>query len=237
MAGNLRAYFAELTGTFALIFVGAGAVCMDFISKTEVGLVGIALAHGLTIMVMIWALGHFSGGHFNPAVTLAMLSTRRISASKAAGYVSFQLLGAALAGLLLARILHNFDVIDHEPFLGLCRLYPDKIGFKGGAALEAMLTFFLALVIFATAVDEGNKTPMAPLAIGMTIAMGVLVGGPITGAALNPARAFGPALVTGRWAGQLAYWVGPIVGACAAALLYEYLLMEKKPESAGEVKP
>lgn len=234
MAGNLRAYFAELMGTFALIFVGAGAVCMDSISRTEVGLVGIALAHGLTIMVMIWALGHLSGGHFNPAVTLAMLSTRRISASKAAGYVAFQLLGAALAGLLLSRILHNFDVIDYEPFLGLCRL--DRVSFKGGAALEAMMTFFLALVIYGTAVDENNKTPMAPLAIGMTITLCILVGGPVTGAALNPARAFGPALVTGRWAGHLVYWAGPIVGACAAALLYEYVLMEKKQsQPAGQL--
>ena len=223
MPGNLRAFTAELVGTFALIFVGAGAVCMETITG-KVGLTGIALAHGLTIFVMASALGSVSGGHFNPAVTAAMLATRRIDAVRAIGYVLAQLLGATLAALLLGQILHNYDLAANAPFLGSCDL--TGIGFKGGAAVEAAITFLLVFVIFGTAVND--PTPIAPLAIGMTISADIFMGGPLTGAAINPARAFGPALATGHWANHLVYWIGPLVGALAAALLWDKLLLKKR---------
>lgn len=232
MAGNLRAFFAEMTGTFALIFIGAGAVCMESVTASGVaggklGLTGIALAHGLAIMVMVAALGHVSGGHFNPAVTAGMFVTRRIDAIRAVGYVLSQLLGATLAALLLLKLTHNFDLAHNAPFLGACDL--DGIGFKGGAAIEAVITFLLVTVIFGTAVDENGKTPIAPIAIGLTIAADIFVAGPLTGAAINPARAFGPAVATGHWQNHLVYWVGPLIGAVAAALVYENFIM-KKPE-------
>jgi len=223
MPGNLRAFTAELIGTFALIFVGAGAVCMETITG-KVGLTGIALAHGLTIMAMAAALGPVSGGHFNPAVTAGMLATRRIDPVRGVGYILAQLLGATLAALFLSQILHNFDVAANAPFLGSCDL--SGIGFKGGAAIEAVITFFLIFVIFGT--TENDKSPIAPLIIGMTITTGIFVAGPLTGGAINPARAFGPALVSGHWANHLVYWIGPLVGGVAAALRWDNFLLKKR---------
>lgn len=225
MPGNLRAFTAELVGTFALIFLGAGAVCLEAVTG-KLGLTGIALAHGLTIAAMAAALGHVSGGHFNPAVTAAMFATRRIDAVRAVGFVLAQLLGAALAALLLLRLFHNFDVAANPPFLGACDL--SGVGFKGGAALEAVITFLLVTVIFGTAVDEHGKTPLAPLVIGLTITADIFAAGPLTGAAINPARAFGPALATGHWANHGVYWIGPLAGGVAAALLYQNLFLKRK---------
>lgn len=223
MPGNLRAFTAEMIGTFALVFLGAGAVCMEA-ATGKVGLTGIALAHGLAILTMAAALGPVSGGHFNPAVTAAFFATRRLDPVRAVGYVLSQLLGAVLAAVLLLRLLHNFDVAGNAPFLGACDL--NGVGFKAGAAIEAVITFFLVLVIFGT--TENEKSPIAPLAIGLTIAMDILMAGPLTGAAINPARAFGPALVTGHWNAHLVWWIGPLVGGVAAALLWDNLLLKKR---------
>ena len=219
MPGNLKAFAAELLGTFALVLIGAGAVCMDSITGGRLGLTGIAFAHGLTIMVMVFALGPVSGGHFNPAVTVALFATRRLDLVRTVGYILSQLVGAALGGLFLLRILHNYDLVGNPPFLGSCDL--SGIGFKGGAAVEAVITFLLMTVVFATAVDDDRKTPFAPVAIGMTITLDILFAGALTGGAINPARAFGPALASGHWANHPVYWIGPLVGAAAAALLYD----------------
>ncbi|MBI3551368.1 MAG: aquaporin [Elusimicrobia bacterium] len=227
MSGNFKSYAAETIGTFALIFIGAGSVCMDVITGGKVGITGIAFAHGLTIMAMAYTYGAVSGGHFNPAVTAAMLVGKRIDGITGLFYVISQLLGAALAGLALRAILHNHpQLATGAPFLGACDL--NGVGFRAGTFVEAIATFFLVSTIYATAVDKRGAAATAPIAIGMTITMCIFATGPLTGAALNPARAFGPAVATGHWANAFVYWIGPIAGGVAAALLQENLFLEKK---------
>jgi MIP family channel proteins len=214
---------AEFIGTFALILLGAGSACANAISGGALGVTGIALAHGLTIMVMAYSLGHVSGGHFNPAVTVPMLITKRIEPGKAVLYIAAQLAGAAAAGLLLGK-LHP-ELVGEAPFLGACDLF--NTSFAGGVAIEAVLTFFLVTVIWGLAVDPRSPKPAVGLAIGLTITACILMGGPSTGASLNPARAFGPALAANHWANHLVYWIGPILGGSAAGLLYENVFLKK----------
>ncbi|MBI5631174.1 MAG: aquaporin [Elusimicrobia bacterium] len=224
----MKSYLAEIIGTFALVFVGAGSVCMDAATGGKVGLTGIALAHGLAITAMSYAYAPISGAHFNPAVTAAMLINRRMDAVKGVFYVICQLLGASLAGLLLASSLQAYPhVANTSPFLGSMGLV--GIGFKGGTLLEAVMTFFLVSVIYATSVDCRGFSGTAPLAAGLAVSLGTLAIGPLTGAALNPARAFGPAVATGRWENWFVYWIGPLAGAAAASLLHENFFLESTP--------
>ena len=207
---------AEFLGTFTLIFVGAGAIMTG-----KADLLGIALAHGLAIAIMIAALGGISGGHFNPAVTFGFLLTKRISIEKAAQYWVSQLLGAAFAAWTLKSV------------------YGSMAGSVGGASLsqgvspmKAMLaegigTFLLMLVIVGTAIDKRGSFA-AGFPIGLTISSVILVIGPMTGAALNPARWFGPALVTGTWSNAWVWIIGPLLGAGLAALGYNWLLNPKE---------
>jgi aquaporin TIP len=227
----LRRGVAEFVGTFALIFVGAGSIATAG-AIGDPSLIGIALAHGLTIAVMVSAVGHISGGHFNPAVTLGFLVTRRMAPSLAGLYWVAQLAGALVGALLLELLLPN-DLTDPVA-LGVPAL-GQGIGAGAGIALEAILTFLLVWVIFATAADpRGTFTAIAGLAIGLTITLDILIGGPLTGAAMNPARAFGPALVGGEWGDFWVWWVGPLVGAVAAAFAYEALyLRPARPVPVG----
>lgn len=207
---------AEVIGTFTLIFAGAGAIIVNEATHGGVGLLGIAFAHGLAIAVMVSALGVISGGHFNPAVTFSFLVSGRMPAARALAYVIAQLAGATLGGLgLLAAYPNGPAAAVH---LGTPSLAP---GLSGGAGilLEAVGTFFLVTVIFGTAVPPGAPR-LGGLAIGLTITMDILAFGALTGAAMNPARAFGPALVSGAWAAQLVYWIGPLIGGGAAGVLY-----------------
>jgi len=207
---------AEVIGTFTLIFAGAGAIVADQLSRGGVGLLGIALAHGLAIAVMVSALGAVSGGHFNPAVTCGFLAAGRMQLGLGIAYIIAQLIGAILGALALwSGYPHGAAAAAH---LGTPALAPG-ISAGAGMLLEAIGAFFLVTVVFGTAVH-----PQAPhiggLAIGLTITMDILAFGLLTGAAMNPARAFGPALIAGAWADQLVYWVGPIVGGGAAGWLY-----------------
>jgi MIP family channel proteins len=218
---------AEFIGTFALIFFGAGAICVDFHLRSTggLGLLAIALAHGLAIAIMVSALGHVSGGHFNPAVTIGFWVTRRLSTLDSLAYWGAQLLGAAAAAFLLKLVMPE-DVVTNT-FLGTPELMRDFPRWSG-MALEAVTTFFLVLVVFATAVDErGTFRAIAGFGIGLTITLGILVAGPFTGAALNPARAFGPALASGHWLNWGIYWVGPLAGGFIAGLLYDSLFLRK----------
>jgi MIP family channel proteins len=218
---------AEFIGTFALIFFGVGAVCAyQFVHGTsDVGLLGIALAHGLAIGIMVSALGHISGGHFNPAVTIGFWVTRRVSTLEAAIYWAAQLAGATAAAFLLKAIVP--EETWRAVALGTPALVRD-FPVWSGIVLEAVTTFFLVLVVFATAVDEkGAFRSIAGFGIGLTISLGILVAGPLTGAALNPARAFGPALAATHWANQGVYWVGPLAGGFLAGLLYDSLYLKK----------
>jgi MIP family channel proteins len=237
----LRRGVAELIGAFTLTFAGAGSI-LTFYSLAPgapgaqiafFGLVGIALAHGLAIAVMVSALGHISGGHFNPAITFAFALTRRITPMLAAVYVAAQLAGASLAALLLNWI-YSTEVrgIAHLGAPGLGSGVSQWQGFL----IEAVLTFFLVLVVFGTAVDPGGSfKAIAGLGIGLTISLDVLMGGPLTGAAMNPSRALGPMLVGRTWLhGWWIYSTGPLVGAAVAGLAYELLyLSPPRPEPVG----
>jgi len=219
---------AEFIGTFALIFFGAGSICTDqyLHGAGGLGLVGIALAHGLTIAVMVSALGHISGGHFNPAVTIGFWVTRRLSTKDTLLFWVAQLAGAIAAAFLLKAVVP--DDTWHLVALGTPQLARDLPRWAG-ITLEAVTTFFLVLVVFATAVDEkGTFRAIAGFGIGLTITLGILVAGPLTGAALNPARAFGPWVAMGaHLANQGVYWVGPLGGGFLAGLLYDSLYLKK----------
>lgn len=212
---------AELVGAFALVFVGAGSVAVA--GAADGGLVAVALAHGLVIAVMASAVGHISGGHFNPAVTLGFLVTKRMAPSLAGFYWLAQFAGAVLGALLLTLLLP--DALTDPVALGAPAL---GLGIGAGAAvvIEAILTFVLVWVIFATAADpRGSFTSIAGLAIGGTITLDILMGGPLTGAAMNPARAFGPQLLSGEWSDFWVWYLGPLVGGVAAAVAYEALYL------------
>jgi aquaporin TIP len=227
----LRRAVAEFIGTFTLIFIGAGSIVAAK-GIADPSLIGIAVAHGLAIAVMVSALGHISGGHFNPAVTFGFLVTRRIKPALGVLYWVAQLAGAALAALLLQDLLPRAATEAVElgvPALG------HGVDAGSGFAIEAILTFFLVLVVFASAVDpRGTFKSIAGLAIGLTITADILFGGPFTGAAMNPARAFGPQLVGDHWSNGWVWYAGPILGAVVAALLYEFLYLRgHKPEPVG----
>jgi len=251
----IRRGFAEFIGTFALIFVGAGTIMtLDKLllpatngSAQAAGvygsltLVSVALAHGLVIAVMVSAVGHISGGHFNPAVTLGFLITRRLALSLGLVYWSVQFLGATAAALLLkwfysenVRAATNLG----SPALGA------GVSVWQGVVIELVLTFFLVWVVFATAADPGCAfKSIAGLAIGLTITLDILMGGPLTGAAMNPARAFGPELVSRDWSNAWVWYVGPFVGGVLAAVVYEWLYLRPPaplpvgPPETGVIEP
>lgn len=210
----MKKYAAELIGTFALVFIGAGSVVIASVSG-NVGLVGVAFAHGFILMAMVYALGSISGCHINPAVTAAMWAARKIDTKEAAGYITFQLMGAAIAGFSLLYLFPTSPVN-----LGVTDL-ASSVTLFNGIAIEAVLTFLLVFVVFSARENVG-------LAIGSTLFVSILFGGSLTGAALNPARAFGPALAANYWNTQLVYWAGPILGGLAAAFVYQGIFAEKK---------
>lgn len=219
-------YLAEGIATLILVFVGAGSVLVNVSTNNGLGILGIAFAHGLALMAGLYAIMHISGGHINPAVTIAMWATKKIKSSVAVGYIIAQLIGAAIAASLLGFI---FTFSPSAAYLGTPQL-ANLVTPTTGVLIEALLTAFLVFVIFATAVDKRASEHHAPLAIGVTLLFGHIFGLALTGSAMNPARAFGPALVSGYWANQAIYWVGPIIGALIAAFVYEYGLMGKKTE-------
>ena len=234
MRDPIRHFVAELVGTFALVFVGSGAIILSKMEGSNIGLVEIALAHGLILAVMVTALMRISG-HFNPAVTIAFLATRRIGSFMAGVYVLAQMLGAMLAAYTLKATMPE---IAFEAARGGGQFVHLDVQTWHAFSLEAIATFFLVFVIFGTAVDP--KAPrVGGFAIGLTIAADILAIGPLTGASMNPARSFGPALASNIWEGHLIYWIGPIVGGVVAALVYEWVLMRHpvEPVDHGPVEP
>ena len=234
MRDSWRHFAAEFIGTFALVFVGSGAIMTARMSQSPAGLVEVALAHGLILAVMVSALMRISG-HFNPAVTLGILAARRIDPMMAALYIVAQILGAVAAGYALKA---SFPEAVFTATRGGGQAI--ALDVTGGQAflLEAIATFFLAFVVFGTAVDlKGPK--IGGLAIGLVVAADILVIGPLTGASMNPARSFGPAVASGVYEAQLLYWFAPITGALVASLLYEFLFMRRgrEPADHGELRP
>ncbi len=222
MNQGARNFLAEAIGTFGLILFGAGAILQQQATQT-VGTTGIAVAHGLAILIGVYAFGHISGGHFNPAISFGMWVTRRMGLAKMLLYWVAQLLGASLAAGVLAYVYQGGPMDVH---LGTPAIDP-TIGPKTGLAIEAILTFFLVIVVFGTAVDTRGPSGFAGLAIGLTITADILMGGALTGGSMNPARAFGPALASHYWQDQWLYWVGPLIGGGVAAILYDRFFLAR----------
>jgi MIP family channel proteins len=234
MRDSWRHFAAEFIGIFALVFVGGASIMAAAMSHNTNGLLVAALAHGIILAIMVTATMRISG-HLNPAVTLGFLAARRIEPTMAVVYIIAQLLGAAVAAYALKAIFPADVAVAAR--LGGQSIAGDV---SAGQAIlcEAIATFFLTFVVFGTAVD-----PAAPkvggFAIGLAVTADILAIGPLTGASMNPARSFGPAVASGVLEGQLIYWIGPIIGSIAAALLYDGLFLRrgKEPVDHGAVRP
>lgn len=219
--GILRAFAAELAGTFALTLAGAGALCLDFATGGKFGPLGIAAAYAAAAATVFHAFPS-AAGRFNPAIAIAELTVRRADLLRGVFALAAQLLGAACAGLFLRAVLSGGrpELLEGPAYLGSC--IPVGIGYRAATLVEAVTTFFLALSVFAAGRPRSRGS--APLAIGAATFFGAIIAGPLTGGAMNPARAFGPAIAAGRWSMHYVYWVGPLAGAVVAALAAPYLI-------------
>lgn len=226
MTSTWRAALAEFIATLLFIFLGAGTVVVTGgLMKeglTSARLVAIALAHGLAIALLVSATAKISGGHINPAVTFGAWITGKIDLAKAIMYVVAQLVGAIVGAWLLKAVIPaaaQGNLGAHGLGAGI------TVG--GGLLAEIVLTFALVFVVFATAMDPKGLGHLAPAAIGLTVLVDHLFGVPVTGASMNPARSFGPALVAGAWDNHWVFWVGPLVGGALAALVYEFIFLRR----------
>lgn len=224
MRVTVRPLAAEFIGTFALVFIGAGSVVVDVSIGGRLGLFGVAFAHAIVLSVMVTATMNISGGHLNPAVTFGVWTAGRIRGRPAALYVATQLVAAVVAVLAIRWLIPgpagastSFGVPRIDPTLGLTK----------AVFLEAILTFFLVSAVFGTAVSR-HAPKVGGFGIGLVLLFDILVGGPLTGAAMNPARAFGPALVANDWVGHAAFWLGPALGAALAAFLWAKVLLPRE---------
>ena len=221
-----RSTLAEFIATLLFVFLGAGSVVvtggLPNGDLDAARLVAIAMAHGLAIALLAYATANISGGHINPAVTFAAWLTRKISAARALMFIAAQLGGAVIAALLLLATIP--DASDTN--MGAHALGPD-VSVSMGLLMEIILTFALVFVVFATAVDPGGMANLAPLAIGLTVLVDHIIAVPITGASMNPARSFGPALVAGEWSQHWIYWIGPLIGGAGVGLLYQFAFINR----------
>jgi aquaporin Z len=222
-----RKLLAEGIGTFFLCFAGIGAILATQAPiNSGAGLVGIALAHGLALSVAVNAFGGISGAHFNPAVTCGFLATGRIAPPLAAMYIVSQLAAATVAALACKFIFPESAVVSAK--LGI-PLPGDGVTVPVVLVAEFILTFLLMTAIFGTAVDErGKAVKIGGFGIGLAVTFDILCCGPVTGASMNPARSFGPALMYGHFDWHWCYWAAPVAGAVVAALLYEHVLLDKQ---------
>lgn len=216
---NIREELAELVGTFTLVFIGAGAGALVVAGNSSGGLVGVALAHAIALVVIVYAWGTISGAHVNPAVTFGLAVAGRFPWIRAVRYWIAQLLGAAIAGYLLLLL------IGTQGNLGMTVPAP-TVSIAQAIVIEAVLTFFLVIAVFGSAVAERNGNGAA-LAIGLVLGMDILMGGPLTGGSMNPARSFGPALAMGDLSTLYIYFVGPLIGGAVAALFYDRIYLRK----------
>jgi MIP family channel proteins len=229
-----KAAVAEFIGPFTLCVAGIGAIISTQNLSDGGNLVAVALAHGLAIGLMVAALGHISGGHFNPAVTISMLATGEVGVTRAVAYIIAQVLGGIAGAGILTLIFPALGPMGRNNIgvnLGLPGLGPD-VTVSGGLIMEAAMTFFLVLVIFGTLVDPRGARIIAPLAIGLIITMDILGGGRLTGAAMNPARALGPAVIQQDFTNWWIYWIGPIVGGLIAAFAYKFIWLPQNGRAA-----
>jgi aquaporin Z len=215
-----RRVAAEAIGTFFLVLIGPGSAMVNAYSRGLLGQVGIALAFAFVVVAMIYALGHLSGAHINPAVTLAFWSARRFPTVEVIPYVLAQCAGAVAASYALRVVL--------GPIGNLGATLPD-IPVAAAFGVEWLLSFALMFVIMAVATDERVADGFAALAVGLTVGFCALMGGPLTGASMNPARSFGPALVGGLWQAHWVYWLSPISAMIVAARTYDLLRIAQPP--------
>lgn len=224
----MRKYIAEFIAVFFLVFVGAGSIVADTYLESiravsSFGVLGVALAHGLALAMAIAAVGHISGGHVNPAISIAMWVSKRLSLKDLGGYIVAQLAGAAAAAGAL-KLVAPAQIYTTFTSIGVPGL-AEGVNIFNGIAFEAILTFFLAFVVWGVAVDRRGPASIGALAIGLTVTFDILAGGAFVGAAMNPARWFGPAAVAGNFANGLVWIVGPVLGALLASLIYETFLL------------
>ena len=233
MRDSWRHFAAEFIGIFALVFVGGGSIMSATMSNIN-PLVPAAIAHGLILAIMVTATMRISG-HLNPAVTIGFMVTRRIEPMMGVVYIIAQLLGAAVAAYALKAVFPVGVAVATR--LG-GQVVSGDINMMQAILCEAIATFLLVFVVFGTAVDP-HAPKVGGFAIGLTVTAAILAIGSRTGASLNPARSFGPAVVSGVLEGQVVYWVGPILGGVAAALLYDGLFLRrgKEPVDHGAVDP
>lgn len=224
MSGNLaRCMTGEAIGTFFLVLMGPGAAMVDASFGGALGQVGIALAFGFVVLALVYAFGHLSGAHFNPAVTLAFWASGRFPRAYLPGYLAAQCSGAVLASAVLVWVL--------GPVANAGATLP-VVGAARSLGIEFLFSFLLMLVIMAVATDRRVIGGVAGLAVGLTVGCCALLG-PMTGSSMNPARSLGPALVSGRWDGHWLYWAGPIAGMIAAAAVYDWLRAARLTPSGG----
>jgi aquaporin Z len=195
-------------------------------------LLGVAIAHGLTLAIMVTAIGHISGGHVNPAVTIGLWVTGKVESARAIVYIAAELAGAIAGAFVLSLVVP--EALWKKAMLGTPQVnHAAGMSNMNAVAMEAVLTFFLVFAVYATAVDDkGTAFKLAGFPIGLVLTFDILVGGPLTGAAMNPARSFGPALVSGTWTDWWVYWVGPITGGVLAGLAYWWLFLRSRDTSA-----
>ena len=216
---KLRPCIAEFIGTFALVFIGIGAI-----KTAGHDVLAVALAHGLTIAAFVSATMHISGGQLNPAVTFGLVCGGHMTVPDAIRYWIAQLLGGIAAALICLSLFGRDVVVTGTPQLAAALSGPQ------GILIEGIMTFFLVFVVHGTGVDERGRR-VAGLAIGSTVTLDILFGGPLTGAAMNPARVFGPAVAANFWKAHYVYWLGPLLGGAAAGLIYR-VFIEKNPTPA-----
>ena len=233
---NPRAWFAEAIATYCLVFFGPLSIILAAVAfgngLSVPAIVMIALGHGAAIGLMVYTFGHVSGAHINPAVTISMLVTRRIGIKDGIAYIVFQLIGAIVAAASLKAILPDLGAkVNFGTQGGPSALLNHSA--LSGLAVEIILTFFLVTVIFMTVVHKKAPAGMYGLAIGGMIFLIHLVGVPLTGASVNPARTFGPALISGYWDFHWIYWAGPIIGAVIAGLVMNYVFVKKAEQQTA----
>ena len=227
---NPRNWFAEAVATYALVFFGPLSIILSVVAFGDglsiESIIMISLGHGAVIGLMVYAFGHISGAHINPAVTIPMMITKKISVQDGIGYIIFQLLGAIIAALSLKAILPELGAkVNFGTQGGPSELLNSSI--MAGITVEIILTFFLVTVIFLTAVHKKAPAGIHGISIGGMVFLLHLVGVPLTGASMNPARTFGPALVSGFWELHWLYWVAPIIGGIIAGVIMNYVFVNK----------
>ncbi|MBM4055005.1 MAG: MIP family channel protein [Planctomycetes bacterium] len=223
-----KKYLAEFVGTFALVFIAAGAVCADFYLRQSggqgFGLLGLSIAYGVVVITIIYAIGYVSGSHINPAVTISFWITKRMEPNTAIMYIISQIGGAILGGFALKVIFPDALSSVH---LGTSVL-ASGVSIGRGILMEFIISFLLIFTIYGTLVDKRASAGFAGLAVGLVVLFGSLIGGTISGGAMNPARVFGPALASGQFTSHYVWWIGPILGGIAAGIVYDKLFSENR---------